>query len=266
MVFQEYALFPHMSVAKNVAFGGGEARVAELLERFGIANLAGERPAALSGGERQRVALARALAREPRVLLFDEPLSALDAHTRASVRAELQELLAELALPTLLVTHDFRDAAALADRIGVVVAGQLRQIGTAVELVDDPADPFVVSLTGGNLLTGSASPLAGGGSQVLLDDGTIVRSDARATGRVGVAVYPWEVTVGSPAQRNGDANVVVAPISALALEGGRMRVRVGALTAEGPRDELEGLGLRRGAPAAASFSPARARLLSLDED
>jgi ABC-type sulfate/molybdate transport systems ATPase subunit len=265
LVFQEYALFPHMTVAKNVAFGGGPARVGDLLERFGIAALAGERPAALSGGERQRVALARALARDPAVLLLDEPLSALDAHTKASVRAELQDLLSELALPALVVTHDFRDAAALADRIGVVVEGRLRQIGTAVELVDHPADPFVVSLTGGNLLFGTARRLDGGGSEVLLDDGAVIRSDDRATGRVGVAVYPWEVTIGAPARAAGAVNAIVAPISALAPEGGRMRVRIGALTAEGPREELERLGLRRGEPASASFSPADARLLSLDE-
>ncbi len=271
LVFQEYALFPHMTVAKNVAFGGGGGggggRVAELLERFGIAALAGERPSALSGGERQRVALARALAREPRVLLFDEPLSALDAHTRASVRAELQELLAELDLPTLLVTHDFRDAAALADRIGVVVEGRLRQVGTAAELIDAPADPFVVSLTGGNLLTGTARALARGGSEVLLDDGSVVRSDARATGRVGVAVYPWEVSVrAAGSSTNGHVNAIVAPVSSLAPEGGRLRVRVGALTAEGPREELERLGLRRGEHAMASFSPSHARLLALEED
>ena len=96
-MFQEYALFPHMSVRANVAFGGRE-RVDELLERFRIAHLAGERPGQLSGGERQRVALARALARDPPVLLLDEPLSALDAHTRQVVRGELQELLVELAI------------------------------------------------------------------------------------------------------------------------------------------------------------------------
>ena len=133
-----------MSVRANVAFGGTRARrrAARALRH----RRAGARaPDDLSGGERQRVALARALARGPAVLLLDEPLSALDAHTRAAVRAELQDLLAELALPTLLVTHDFRDAAALADRIGVIVAGTLRQLGTAEELIDHPADPFVVS-------------------------------------------------------------------------------------------------------------------------
>ena len=118
LVFQDYALFPHLDVRRNVAFGGA-GRVEELLERFRISHLARARPATLSGGERQRVALARALAREPRVLLLDEPLAALDAQTKATVRAELGELLREVRLPTIVVTRDFEAAAALADRIGV---------------------------------------------------------------------------------------------------------------------------------------------------
>ena len=127
MLFQDYALFPHLTVEQNVAFGG-RRRVPELLKRLRISHLAKARPPQLSGGERQRVALARALAREPKVLLLDEPLAALDAHTRSVVRVELGELLAELDLPTLLVTHDFEDAAALAGRVGVLVAGRLRQL------------------------------------------------------------------------------------------------------------------------------------------
>ena len=129
LVFQEYALFPHMSVRQNVAYGGRD-RVDEYLERFQISHLAKAHPNELSGGERQRVALARALARNPGVLLFDEPLSALDAHTKVAVRGELQELLHEFGLPTLLVTHDYEDAAALADRVGVIVDGVLRQFAT----------------------------------------------------------------------------------------------------------------------------------------
>ena len=151
LVFQEYALFPHLSVRANVAFGG-RGRVDELLERFRISALAGARPDELSGGERQRVALARALARDPRVLLLDEPLSALDAHTRSSVRAELRELLRELGLPTILVTHDFEDAAALADRVGVLVEGHVLQIASPADLLAAPADAFVASFTGANLL------------------------------------------------------------------------------------------------------------------
>ena len=146
-----------MNVRQNVAYGGRE-RVDEYLERFRISHLAKARTTELSGGERQRVALARALARDPGVLLLDEPLSALDAHTKVAVRGELQELLREFGLPTLLVTHDYEDAAALADRVGVIVDGALRQFATPQEMVAHPADGFVASFTGANLLHGIARP------------------------------------------------------------------------------------------------------------
>jgi ABC-type sulfate/molybdate transport systems ATPase subunit len=142
MVFQQYALFPHLSVQKNVEFGGKE-RAGELLERLGIAHLARARPPQLSGGERQRVALARALARSPKVLLLDEPLSALDPHTRDGVRAELAGHLARLGLPTLLVSHDVADAIALADRVGVIRDGRIIQLGTPAALAAAPVDEFV---------------------------------------------------------------------------------------------------------------------------
>ena len=169
-VFQEYALFPHLSVRANVAFGGHD-RVDELLDRFGISHLADVRPSTISGGERQRVALARALARDPEVLLLDEPLSALDAYTRARVRFELRELLQELALPTLMVTHDFDDAAALADRVGVLVDGQLLQVAAPSELLAAPADAFVAGFTGANLLRGVASEGPDGLTAVALEAG-----------------------------------------------------------------------------------------------
>jgi molybdate transport system ATP-binding protein len=154
---QHHALFPHLTVERNVAFSGASAgEVAALLERLGIAHLARELPASLSGGERQRVALARALARRPRVLLLDEPLAALDAHTRRLVRDELARDLRSTGVPTLLVTHDFADAAALAGRVAVVDRGVLRQLGTPAELVAAPADAFVVVFTGGSVLAGEA--------------------------------------------------------------------------------------------------------------
>jgi molybdate transport system ATP-binding protein len=124
LVFQDHALFPHMSVEQNVGYGGRNG-VPELLASFGIAHLAGVRPDKLSGGERQRVALARALARRPRVLLLDEPLAALDSATRGLVRGELSGLLAEIRLPTLLVTHDREDADMLADRTVTLEDGHL---------------------------------------------------------------------------------------------------------------------------------------------
>jgi molybdate transport system ATP-binding protein len=258
LVFQEYALFPHMTVRANVAFGGA-ARVDELLERLRIGHLAGERPGALSGGERQRVAVARALARDPHVLLLDEPLAALDAHTRGVVRAELQDVLGALALPTLIVTHDFRDAAALAGRIGVIVDGRLRQLGTAAELVAHPADAFVAAFTGGNLLPGRAD----GGVEVALDAGGVVRATAPASGRVGVAIYPWEVAVGLEAPADG-LNGLPGPVHGLAPEGGRVRLRVGEVVVERPAEEIERLDLRIGAPAWAVFPPEAVRIVALD--
>ena len=192
MVFQDYALFPHMTVRQNVAYGG-RARVDELLERFGIARLATARPAALSGGERQRVALARALARDPDVLLLDEPLASLDSRTRGAVRAELRELFAALHLPTLIVTHDFDDAVALAGRVGVLVDGRLRQLGSTDDLLTRPADAFVASFTGANVLRGRA--LAGPGplTQVLLETGETIHSTDAAQGEVDVVIHPWEI-------------------------------------------------------------------------
>ncbi len=249
-----------MTVRRNVGFGGA-ARVDDLLGRLGIAHLAGERPGHLSGGERQRVALARALSRDPGVLLLDEPLSALDAHTRASVRGHLQELLAELRLPTLIVTHDFRDATALADRIGVIVDGRLRQLATAAELVRHPRDAFVASFTGGNVLLGDARPLPGGGSEVRLDGGATVRSAEAGEGRVAVAVYPWEVSVapGSP-EANG-RNVIAGPIVGLDPEGDRVRVRVGELSGECPAGDAERLDLQRGDAVTLLFDPRSTRIV-----
>ena len=264
-VFQDYALFPHLNVRSNVAFGGS-ARVDELLDRLRIGHLARARPGALSGGERQRVALARALARDPELLLLDEPLAALDAHTRAGVRVELQQLLRELDRPALMVTHDFEDAAALADRVGVILEGRLLQVGTPAELVADPAHPFVASLTGGNLLPGRAQPGADGLTDVVLDDGTLVRSTDTATGRVGVVVHPWEITVAREAAPGSALNRLRAPVSALVPVGNRVRVRVGPLTAEITATSAAQLLLAPGDVVVASFKATGSRLTALRDD
>jgi ABC-type sulfate/molybdate transport systems ATPase subunit len=201
LVFQEYALFPHMTVRQNVAYGGAN-RADELMERLHIGHLAAARPEALSGGERQRVAVARALAREPGVLLLDEPLSALDAHTKGSVRDELAGLLTDLGLPTLVVTHDYDDAVALAETVGVLVAGELRQLGSPAELLRRPADAFVASFTGGNLLRGRAVARRGDLTEVALESGGAVYSTDEAHGDVDVVIHPWEVSLaldGEPA-------------------------------------------------------------------
>jgi molybdate transport system ATP-binding protein len=259
LVFQEYALFPHMNVRANVAYGGRE-RVDEYLERFRIGHLAGARPGKLSGGERQRVALARALAREPGVLLLDEPLSALDAHTKTIVRAELQELLHELDLPVLLVTHDYEDAAALADEVGVIVDGKLRQLGSPQELVSQPGDAFVASFTGANVMRGNAV-VAGELTEVRLASGGSIWSADRGTGEVEVVVYPWDVSISRDEPADSALNHVRGAIASVVEIGNRVRVRVGPLTAEVTAASVERLALRRGDVVTATFKATATRIV-----
>jgi ABC-type sulfate/molybdate transport systems ATPase subunit len=265
LVFQDYALFPHLTVRANVAFGAGGRPVDGLLERFRIGHLAGTRPRQLSGGERQRVALARALAHEPAVLLLDEPLAALDAHTKTEVRHELAELLRELALPTLLVTHDYEDAAAFADEVGVLVDGRLRQLGPPTELVARPRDAFVASFTGANLLRGRARRGANGLTAILLDGGVELFSVDEAEGEVGVVVYPWEVAVARLHEPQADSalNVLRGEIGSLVEVANRVRVRVGPLTAEVTAASAARLDLQRGGVAYATFKATGTRLVPL---
>ena len=262
LVFQEYALFPHLTVQANVGYGGKD-RVEELLERFRISHLARTRPGELSGGERQRVALARALARDPGVLLLDEPLAALDAHTKADVRVELQELLRGFELPTLIVTHDYEDAAALADTVGVIVDGDLRQLGSPRDLVSQPRDPFVASLTGANLLRGRAQRVENGLTGVRLESGELVYSTDPGDGEVGVVVYPWDVSVGRVQAEDSAMNLLRGEIASIVHLGNRVRVRVGPLTAEVTSASAERLELARGGPAFVSFKATGTRLVPL---
>jgi molybdenum ABC transporter ATP-binding protein len=265
LVFQEYALFPHLSVQRNVAYGAGSRPVGELLERLRISHLAAARPRELSGGERQRVALARALARDPEVLLLDEPLAALDAHTKAAVRGELAELLRGLELPTLLVTHDYEDAAALADVVGVLVEGRLRQLATPSELVASPGDAFVAAFTGANLLHGRARRERPSLTTVRLAGGEELYSTDEAEGEVGVVVYPWEVAVARSHAVDADSalNVVRGEVGSVVEVANRVRVRIGPVTAEVTAASAERLELARGGVAYATFKATGTRLVPL---
>jgi ABC-type sulfate/molybdate transport systems ATPase subunit len=262
LVFQEYALFPHLDVRRNVAFGGG-GNVEELLERFRIGHLAGARPTRLSGGERQRVALARALARDPAVLLLDEPLSALDAHTKTRVRAELHELLAQCGLPALLVTHDFEDAATLADRVGVIVDGRLVQLAAPAELLAAPVDSFVAGLGGANLLHGVARQGANGLIEVTLAGGERVYSTDHVEGDVTAIIYPWEVSIALAPVSESALNHIAGEITSLVPVANRVRVGVGPLVAEVTASSVERLQLRIGQRAIASFKAAGTRLIPM---
>ncbi|HEX9742753.1 MAG TPA: ABC transporter ATP-binding protein [Nitrospiraceae bacterium] len=154
-MFQDYALFPTETVAGNVAYGLSDlppkerkARVEEVLALMQLHGIESMKPAQLSGGQQQRVALARAIARRPRVLLLDEPLSALDAPTRARVRGELRHLLKQLAIPSVVVTHDWGEALALGDQMAVIGGGQVLQTGTPQEVFNRPRDTEVARIVG----------------------------------------------------------------------------------------------------------------------
>lgn len=162
-VFQDYVLFEHLSVLENVAYGlrargmaknDARERAQEWIDRFGLAEYGPERPRSLSGGQAQRVALARALATNPRLLLLDEPLAALDVGTRAAVRRDLRQHLATFEGMRLIVTHDPVDAHALADRVVVLEAGRVVQTGTLAEITARPRTRYVADLVGVNLIAG----------------------------------------------------------------------------------------------------------------
>ena len=233
------------------------------MERLGIAGLAKAKPGQLSGGERQRVALARALARKPRVLLLDEPMAALDPHTRGRVRSELRVLLRELGLPTLIVTHDFLDAAALADRIAVLVEGRVVQIGRAEELIAEPADGFVAELAGGNLIHGTAHMRPDGLTEVQLEGGQLIVSTDVAFGPVGVVIHPWEISVARAETADSAQNHIRGRIESIVPVGNRRRVRIGPVTAEVTAASVDELGLKESEAVVAAFKATATRLTQL---
>jgi molybdate transport system ATP-binding protein len=273
-VFQDYALFPHLSAWRNVAYalprdGSRRLRALELLERFGLAARADARPRELSGGERQRVALARALASGPRVLLLDEPLSALDARTRAHAERELAATLRTAGVPALLVTHDFGEAALLGDRVAVIDAGRVVQEGTAAELAARPASAFVADFTGATVLTGDASAGGEGLTVVTLDGGGQAASTDSAAGRVALSVHPWDVALAPASELRGRGsaqNRLAAEVESVTAIGNRVRVGLMAgqpLTAEITAAAARDLGLERGSRVVATWKAAASRLVPL---
>jgi ABC-type sulfate/molybdate transport systems ATPase subunit len=271
-LFQEYALFGHLNAWQNVAYPlrgpDRRDRAQALLERFGVGELAESRPRTLSGGERQRVALARALAREPGVLLLDEPLAALDARTRASAARELGSVLREVEVPALLVTHDFAEAAQLGDRVGVIDRGRVVQEGTPSELAAAPRSAFVADFTGAVVLTGTARGAPGGLTLVELDGGGRVTSTDSAAGPVAVSVYPWEIAIepAGEAPHGSSQNHLAAEVLSVTTVGNRVRLGLAApqpLAAEVTAASAEALGLRAGVRVTASWKAAATRLVAL---
>ncbi|MEO3889922.1 ABC transporter ATP-binding protein [Nonomuraea sp. B5E05] len=229
MVFQDYLLFPHLSALDNVAFGPrcqgvakAEARrlAARLLERVGLADRASARPRQLSGGQAQRVALARALAVRPRLLLLDEPLAALDAHTRLEVRSQLRRHLAGFDGATVLVTHDTLDAMVLADRLIVIEHGAVVQQGAPAEVARRPRTDYVARLVGLNLHRGVAD-----GARVKVGE-LVLTTSQHLEGAVFVAFPPAAVALYRSRPDGSPRNLWQGRIDGIERHGDNVRVHL----------------------------------------
>jgi len=230
VVFQDYLLFPHLSVLANVAFGmrsrgmrSSEAaeKAAQWLDRVGLSAYVQDKPDALSGGQRQRVALARALAPDPRLLLLDEPLAALDVTTRAEVRRDLKRHLTTFPGLRLVVTHDPLEAAMLADRLVVMENGRLVQTGTPAEVTERPRSQYVADLVGVNLLRGQADH-----GSVRISDDSVIAAAAAESGDVFAVIHPRAVALHLRRPEGSPRNAWPGRVSGVEMLGGRVRVRV----------------------------------------
>ena len=278
MVFQAYSLFPNMNARQNVEFGlrirgkhkgGGRSRVDDLLELVGLAHAVDRYPHQLSGGMQQRVALARALAIEPRVLLLDEPLSALDAKVRVQLREEIRRIQLELGITTLYVTHDQEEALAISDHVAVMYGGVIEQMGTPTEMYTAPATPFVAEFIG--TMNRLEATVVDGGSGEVEHSGMKLRVDAakgRRNGeRVLVLIRPESLEL--EAATNGSApnsftgevltQTFLGPVTRVKVSGSGMNLIADMSTARAAA-------LPVGARVSAKIPSEGAKLISLPDD
>jgi putative spermidine/putrescine transport system ATP-binding protein len=236
MVFQAYALFPNLTVAQNIGFGLRVAgasradidrRVAEMLALIGLPQMADRYPYQLSGGQQQRIALARALAPKPKLLLLDEPLSALDAKVRVSLREEIRSIQKELGITTVFVTHDQEEALSISDRIAVMYGGKAEQVGTPFEVYNRPATTFVANFVGTlNVLEGTVADASSGKVRVADQEVALKgRLNGSRTGdTLSLALRPEAIALGP---RPGHDSKLAGQISDVHFLGSVIRVRVG---------------------------------------
>jgi iron(III) transport system ATP-binding protein len=230
MVFQSYALFPHLTVFENVAYGLRILRrpaaevgrgVAEALALTGLEGLESRAPAALSGGQQQRVALARALALRPKVLLFDEPLSSLDAKLRKRMRSDIRLLQQRLGITALYVTHDQTEALAISDRIAVMDRGRVHQLGTATEVYTRPATRFVADFIGeANFLPARVVGVEDRGARVEVGPITVVLDGTAPAGPVTLVARPEAITIRPARGEPAPAGALAGRIESAAYLGG----------------------------------------------
>jgi molybdate transport system ATP-binding protein len=254
VVFQDYLLFEHMSALENVAFGlratgtpkhVARAKAADWLERVGLDGAALARPSALSGGQQQRVALARALARDPRVLLLDEPLAALDASSRGDVRRDLRRHLESFDGMRLMVTHDPIDAYALADRVVVLERGEISQQGSLADVTARPRTDYVADLVGLNLLAGSLT----GDVLTTPRGGRVVTAQPSGDGEAFAAIRPQAVSLHRRHPEGSPRNVWQLDVADIDRFHDRVRVRLDGvvpLVAEVTAAAVAELGVRPG--------------------
>jgi len=268
-VAQDYALFPHLSARENIAFGLRALRrprleiaerVGDALERFGLADVAGQRPHQMSGGQQQRVALARALVLDPEVLLLDEPLSALDLTTRRAVRGELHRTLEGLSCATLFVTHQPMEALAFGQQIVVLEAGRVSQSGSRADFIRQPRSRYVAEFLGVNLLEGEiAMRYPDGLVSVTVEGGLLVVPDPGGHGPVRVVVHPHDIVLSLEAPAGGARNVLAGAVEEVIPEpphGERVRVLLSTrppLAVQVTPQAVESMGLRPGQRVFASF-------------
>jgi molybdate transport system ATP-binding protein len=228
LVFQHYALFPHLTVERNVAFAATAPAAARMMERFGLTGLAGRLPRAISGGEQQRVALARALAAEPDLLLLDEPLSSLDAAARIRTRRELRGLLAGAGVPSIVVTHDRAEAIALADWMAVMVDGRILQTGPVREVFARPATTQVAEAVGvENILPAEIVSRTGGLLHLRVGSAAIQCLDGGESGPVLASIRAEDVALTrDPAGASTQRNRLTGVVRAISIEGPLARVEV----------------------------------------
>lgn len=274
LLFQDYALFPHLSAEQNVQYGLSHLPAAERQLRsralFRLLHLEGlerRRPRELSGGQQQRVALARALAIRPRLLLLDEPLSALDAPSRELLRGELRRLLRELGMPTVVVTHDRLEALALGDDLVAMEAGRVCQVGPVAEVFNHPTELAVARMTGiESVLPGRIVQREGGLALVEVGPHTLtVLEPATGGDSVFVCVRAEDVTLGpNDATPTSARNRLPCRVVSLSPEGALVRVGLDAgfpLVARVTRSSSEELELAEGRPVTASFKAPAVRLV-----
>ena len=274
IVFQSYALFPNLTVARNVAYGletrrtpreDIERRVDELLALVGLAAHKAKYPAQLSGGEQQRIALARALAPAPALLLLDEPLSALDARVRQSLRHEIRALQRRLGVTTIMVTHDQEEALAMADRIVVMNHGVVEQVGTPMEVYTRPRSPFVARFVGQmNFLEATAGERAGWARLGAVEMRHLTTQPLAAGTRLTLAIRPEEILVGPAA--DGTENRLVTRIRAVQFLGPFTRLSLAlpdgapALECDVAATAFAALGAAEGSELALSLRPEALRV------